>query len=69
MEAIMHLYDLSDCSTMDEYCEKLKSWGAVYHEDVGACPEAKALDLVGEATTPASDFPVKQEKMVRSARS
>jgi len=40
---------LIGCSTMEEYCERLKVRGAVYYSDVRKCPQARALGLVDRA--------------------
>ena len=47
IEAIMRFYDLGDCQTMEDYCEKLEGRSAVYYADGAACAEAKELGLVG----------------------
>lgn len=49
MEAQLELEWLAECSTMTEYCEKLKAHGAVYYEDVQDSPEAREMGLIDVA--------------------
>ena len=34
------------CSTMSDYCERLRIHGAVYYKDVRESPEAREMGLV-----------------------
>jgi hypothetical protein len=42
---------LRECSTMNEYCERLRICGAVYYENVQDSPEAREMGLVARAGT------------------
>jgi len=45
--AILGLPFLGDCSTIEKYCGKLRSWGATYYEDVHSSREANKMGLGG----------------------
>ena len=52
MEGLLGLDWLVGCSTMSDYCERLRIHGAVYYKDVRESPEAREMGLV----TPASQL-------------
>lgn len=46
MEGLLGFEWLANCSTMSEYCERLRIRGAIFYKDVRDSPEAMAMGLV-----------------------